>query len=883
LPERNVTIRVDLSGQEKIIELQQQIANLYGQAARAVVVNVDAKGIDRAKSSMASAASTATQGFGKAAGAAKEIGNEVENVASKSLKNLQSAVGDVYSSFSKVAGMVAGMAVGGAIAGISYLGAAKSDLYVKEVYKAIDANKRLGFSSEDLKKKVGSMILEAPGWKTKGQATEELYNMMSYAGKYLGNGQKGLDNAENISKAFFENQEMMQKAGFENADDLVKQASRGTLRDEQKKALKNIGLSDADLANPQQIFKKLEGMGAKIDPIKLQADLDERPWIKAQNNISSLQTSIGKGIAPVMAQVTGYLANLIGMITEIPGAGALIGYVAIGIAVASALSLVVSLGTPLVTVFTLLKGLMLGHAVANAAVASTSVAVAGAEGVEAAANMGVAASAYAMAAGMWAAIAPILLIAVPLVALAAILYLVETKTGLFSNALKGLGQTQMAADLLNWFKDVGYWIGQGITAIDSLYKMAGGGQGLKMALDVATSGSMMLLKPTMMIADFLYKLWVNSGGLNKLIVNGVAIWKTASDIIGGLLATLKAVWSWLMNAIPGAKKEETRQSLQKELDKVSKGRRELTGDGMQDYVIQYAGNGQFEKKYADATTSKISDLSAVLGGSGLDKLEATKLGKLGAKYDQLPGFAEGIAKAVAQGLSGLGAILAQAVKDGLTGMFPDFSGLTKAIGDLLAWLEQNNPFKSGFGPFAGQVSTSGKPIATGTIKDNPGYGLKAGDTAEIYGDESKGYNIKGSNTQFAHWEDLRDVVSGLPDTPPKSSFGTPHASGGLILSRGLLIGDPGEPLIPANVANSSRLQEVLTRIAGGSGSISSQGNMSVALNGLHVDVHVDKLQTPQDLDKLVSLMSGPLGDKLMFALRDKLEKNQLRGIGYLQG
>ena len=493
MPEREVTIRIDLSGQEKITGLQQQIANLYGQAAKAIVINVNAKGIDQARSSMASVATTATSGFKGTAGAAKEIGAEVENVASNSLKNLNNAVGNVYSSFSKVAGMVAGLATGGAIAGFAYVGAEKTKLYTEEIYKAIDANTRLGVSHKMLQAKVASMVAEAPGWKTSNQATEELYNMMAIGGRYLGKGEKGLGNAESISKAWYANQEAMQKAGISSAEDLISLAARpGKLKIGQQQAFLAAGLTQQELYSPQARMKALEEMGGKV---KIDVEVGKRPWGEAQTNIENLKQTVGGGIAPVMAYVTSLLSNLISTINAIPGGGALIGYVAIGIAMASALSLVVSMGTPLVTLFTTLKGLMMAQAVATQVMTASE----GEAGVmalfESGANMGVAASAYAMAAGMWAAIAPILFIAVPLVALVAILYLIETKTHLFSNALKGLGKTQMAADLVNWFKDVGYWICQGISAIDSLYKMAGGGKGLKMGLDVATSGSMMLSSP----------------------------------------------------------------------------------------------------------------------------------------------------------------------------------------------------------------------------------------------------------------------------------------------------------------------------------------------------------------------------------------------------
>ena len=93
------------------------------------------------------------------------------------------------------------------------------------------------------------------------------------------------------------------------------------------------------------------------------------------------------------------------------------------------------MGTPLVGLFTAIKGAMAGMTVATEGLA-------GAE----------------------------LLAFAPLFVIAGILLLVEQRTHLFSNALKELGKTQMAKDFFNWFEEGGKWIDKMIANLDKLYK-----------------------------------------------------------------------------------------------------------------------------------------------------------------------------------------------------------------------------------------------------------------------------------------------------------------------------------------------------------------------------------------------------------------------------
>jgi hypothetical protein len=56
-----------------------------------------------------------------------------------------------------------------------------------------------------------------------------------------------------------------------------------------------------------------------------------------------------------------------------------------------------------------------------------------------------------------------------------------------------------------------------------------------------------------------------------------------------------------------------------------------------------------------------------------------------------------------------------------------------------------------------------------------------------------------------------------------------------------------------------------------------------AINGPLVSVQIGKIEKDVDVDKLISRIGNEGADKLLFALRNKLENGSTRGIGYLRG
>jgi hypothetical protein len=119
------------------------------------------------------------------------------------------------------------------------------------------------------------------------------------------------------------------------------------------------------------------------------------------------------------------------------------------------------------------------RATATATAAASTAALTGAIGMEivaleadTVATTAAATATTGLAAAEWAALSPLLLSAVPLIAVAGLLYLAETRTHVFSKALDRLSKTEMSKDLIQWLEDVGYWAGY---AIDKLGSVMGAG------------------------------------------------------------------------------------------------------------------------------------------------------------------------------------------------------------------------------------------------------------------------------------------------------------------------------------------------------------------------------------------------------------------------
>jgi hypothetical protein len=111
--------------------------------------------------------------------------------------------------------------------------------------------------------------------------------------------------------------------------------------------------------------------------------------------------------------------------------------------------------------------------------------------------------------------------------------------------------------------------------------------------------------------------------------------KKIQSIFEWIYSLWQGFWSWIKSAIPGAAKESARAKMEKQAEKEH---------------MYLGSDNKWYKLTQDENTGKYTKKSGMLAYTeGSPKLQDLK-----KKYDELPGFAEGIAEAVAKGVSGIG-------------------------------------------------------------------------------------------------------------------------------------------------------------------------------------------------------------------------------------
>lgn len=163
-------------------------------------------------------------------------------------------------------------------------------------------------------------------------------------------------------------------------------------------------------------------------------------------------------------------------------------------------------------------------------------------------------------------------------------------------------------------------------------------------------------------------LWIISSIYDKI---RPYVLKLVEGILG-ILDELKGMWNWLMDAIPGARKEEARLKLEAAAKKEGLG---VTAAGS---IVTLDSRGNPTKIAPTTTPENLIDLRD--------------------KYQALPGFAEGIADAVKAGISSVGDTIAEKIAESLPD-FPSFDDLTKTLEDLVVAIDNLRPEFLGGGKF----------------------------------------------------------------------------------------------------------------------------------------------------------------------------------------
>ncbi|WP_286858432.1 hypothetical protein [Methanosaeta sp. UBA356] len=900
-------------------------------------------GLNDAVSGLAGGANNAAGALGKVASSTQDVASKASDLSGKSVSafgKIKESVLDLNNGVQTLAASLAGIAMGGAISGLAWKTSADLKLMNEQIDKAINANKKLGISSTEFDEFVKGQVEAGEG--TRQDTKQELYSVLMAGGKYFrGSSAEKLEQADAITDFWFSQQELMKAQGISSPEQLILQNVRtegkmsGRFGEKLAMAM-GVDANSTDFASAKNRIKYMIEQGGPID---MKVEMDKRPWEDLLVSVNTLKYAIGDGLAPVMSVFIKMLTGAVKLLNSIPGAAPLIGLAGGAIALVSTLTL---LNGVLMPGLALLKQMVVWtnlHTVAeieqlvvskalivtdwlgvtskaarssaNVAATATTVGLTGA-------TVGLTGATTALAVAEWAALSPLLLLAVPLIAVAGLLYLAETRTHVFSNALDKLSKTEMNKDLIKWLEDVGYWAGYAvdklgsvmgagietgiispivspIEGLDSLYKSAKSGgipnvlglggeesennsillttklfqpisaiSGHISTIDEVTSWIKGLLGTGWNAINGIYSGIVNFPqnaykfvvdgiiGFGKWIYNGIVYW--ATWIYNGILYWAGEVRNAFDSVMKDLGIDDQIDKFKTFIDDV----RTSIGDLVSDFNTLVSGlTDKFNTLVDDIKititglidkfTTFVSDIKTTISNLIPGWMKGSDSGNAGSEE----GFIEFIrnAKKGSENYDKYAQLsdeaLRAAYREGLTGVPQDRPNMTDpyeydnivkyAVPEYTKSIQNNTTFNTTnnidpLGDLGAAVDKtlqddiakikekvdSGEPISSLTPDlGNPSglikiayTGLDSASGGRISaaidsGKEKLGSAIDSSKEALGSgWNALRDTVG--------------FADGGFVEKTGFALVHSGEPIIPAEVANSSKLQTILENIAYGS-------------------------------------------------------------------
>jgi hypothetical protein len=775
-------------------------------------------GLTDAVSGLAGGANNAAGALGKVASSTQDVAKNATDLSGKSVSafgKIKESVLDLNSGVQTLAASLAGIAMGGAISGLTWKASADAKLLNEQIDKAINANKKLKISSTEFDEFVKAQAEAGEG--TRQDTKQELYSVLNVGGKYFkGSGKEKLEQADAITDFWFAQQELMKQEGISSPEQLILQ----TLRTEGKmgertanKFATALGISpdSKEMGSAKSRMKYMIEQGSGVD---MKAEMDKRPWEDMVVSVDKLKYAIGDGLAPVMSIFIKMLTGAVKLLNSIPGAAPLIGLAGAAIAFVSTLTLLNEVLTPGIA---LLKQMVLWTNLHTAAEVKQMV-VSKARivtdwlgitslGARTVATTGLTTATIGLAAAEWAALSPLLLLAVPLIAVAGLLYLAETRTHVFSNALDKLSKTEMSKDLIQWLEDVGYWAGY---AVDRLGNVTGAG--------IETGIISPIISPIEGL-DSLYKS-AKSGGIpnvlglgggdsseNNSILLTTKLFQPISAI-SGHISTIDEVTSWIKGLLGTG--WDAINGIYSGIINFPKNAYTFVVDGLTNFgkyiydgIVYWAGEAKkaFDSSVealkttitdlVDKFTTFVNDIKTTIsnlipdwmkGGSSsnattseegfIEFIRNTKKGS--ENYDKYAQLSDETLRA--------------AYREGLTGVPQEHERLYTPY-------EYDNIVKYA----VPEYTKSGASSSTASLLSNIPTGNLSPHEKEVK--RSEGDIDYEASKQ-------RGIDAGL-------ILGEGFADGGLVKKSGLALVHSGEPIIPADVANSSRLQNILESIAYG--------------------------------------------------------------------
>lgn len=879
---RSVQILIEIAGnpEQRLTEINRLTDQLNSKKI----------GLTDAVSGLAGGANNAAGALGKVASSTQDVASKASDLSGKSVSafdKIKSSVLDLNNGVQTLAASLAGIAVGGAISGLTWKASAESTLYVEQIERAINANKKLKISFAELEE-FSKQQAEA-GEGTRRANIKEYYSILMAGSQYIkGSSTEKLAKADYITDFWFANQELMKDQGFGSAEDLVRSSVRttgkmtGTRRTALATAL-GVDPEGKEMSSAKSRMKHMMKMGEDVD---MSEALSKRPWEGFATSLKSLKDSIGDSLVWPMTAFIKLLTGGVKLLNAIPGASLFIGLAGGALALVSTLTLLNGVLAPGISLLkqmvmwtqlhtaAQIKDLVVSKALivtdwlgvtskvarttATAAAAASTAALTGAIGMEivaleadAVATTAAATATTGLAAAEWAALSPLLLLAAPLIAVAGLLYLAETRTHVFSKALDRLSKTEMSKDLIQWLEDVGYWAGYAvdklgrvagesieiglvgpvvgqIEALDSLYKNfktggISGVLGLGGGEDSENSSNQMLLitklfNPISAISGHISTVDETTSWIKGLLGTG---WSAINGIYSGIVNFPQNAYKFAVDGIIGFGKW-IYNGIVYWADWIYNGILYWAGEVRKAYegIVDSLGLREFSDNFnayvlglGDKFTTLVDDVKTTISNL-IDSFTATIEDLINKFTTFVSDIKTSISNLIPSWLGGRtsGSLGEQEVINLVKGMkFDDGSSKFNFSDEVLhsAYIE----------------AATGTPQEHPNLTDPGKYDKLVAKIADVIRNPSLYQNISSYDaTNAISIAKSSGIVSGPIFSAEESRAfesnlkwaNEGYAKGGFVQKTGLALVHSGEPIISAEVANSSRLQTILENIAYGS-------------------------------------------------------------------
>lgn len=252
----------------------------------------------------------------------KEAGKAVEQHTAATQK-AGAAINDLKSKYEAITGSIGkmktalagltGMAAGGSVAGFAWKAAEDSSLYANSVYDML--GRRTG------SKAVNSDAIKAFVAKATDSGYTSSTDRLSLTNLMIQRGAKNTDQAigaaEALEKKFFKDQVMLEKDyGITSAKSLGEFATQKYIRGQQaKQDLDNLFGKGFSSKSQSARIKALQKIGVDVD---INAAMAEQPLAVIQNRIKSVTKSIGGELRGVMSPIADMFATILGIIDRNP-------------------------------------------------------------------------------------------------------------------------------------------------------------------------------------------------------------------------------------------------------------------------------------------------------------------------------------------------------------------------------------------------------------------------------------------------------------------------------------------------------------------------------------------------------------------------------------